>query len=76
MLENVDRWTDAGVTGKLLAHPSVFGSGELKIMRKTFKLRIVYLKINGCRIPCTPRTIFHGCQNSYWDPLNVKRNRL
>ena len=35
MFENVDGrteegWTDAGVIGKLLAHPSAFSSGELK----------------------------------------------
>ena len=25
------------------------------------------------RLPCTPpRTIFHGCQIVYWDPLNEK----
>ena len=25
------------------------------------------------RLPCTPRTIFHGCQIVHWDPLNAKR---
>ena len=25
------------------------------------------------RLPCTPRTIFHGCQIVYWEPLNAKR---
>ena len=29
MFENVDGWTDAGVTGILLAHPWAFVSGEL-----------------------------------------------
>ena len=31
MFENVDGWTDAGVTGILIAHLGAFGSGELKI---------------------------------------------
>ena len=30
MFENVDGQTDAGVTGILIAHHGVFGSGELK----------------------------------------------
>ena len=25
------------------------------------------------RLPCTPRTIFHGCQVVYWDPLDAKQ---
>ena len=29
MFENVDRWTDAGVIGILIAHLGAFGSGEL-----------------------------------------------
>ena len=35
MFENVDRRTDAGVTGILLAHPGAFGAGELKKTKKT-----------------------------------------
>ena len=31
MFENVDRRTDDGVTGILIAHLGAFGSGELKI---------------------------------------------
>ena len=26
------------------------------------------------RLPCTSRTIVHGCQIVYWDPLNGKRS--
>ena len=25
------------------------------------------------RLPCTPRTSFHGCQIVHWDPLDAKR---
>ena len=25
------------------------------------------------RLPCTPGTIFHGCQIVLWDPLDAKR---
>ena len=33
MFENVDRRTDDGVTGILIAHLGAFGSGELKSMQ-------------------------------------------
>ena len=38
MFENVDGLTDDGSTGILLAHPSAFGSGELKIHYLTLTL--------------------------------------
>ena len=25
------------------------------------------------RLPCTPRTVSHGCQIVYWDPVNAKQ---
>ena len=50
MFENVDRLTDrrrtdAGVTGKLLAHPWAFGSGELIMFEcNNLKIWCVYSK--------------------------------
>ena len=34
MYENVDGWTDDGVTGILIAHLGAFSSGELKIEKE------------------------------------------
>ena len=47
MFENVDRRTDDGVTGILIAHLRAFGSGELKmqreITRKVSKLELCHM---------------------------------
>ena len=39
MFENVDRRTDAGVTGILIAHLRAFGSGELKTCQSSVKFK-------------------------------------